>query len=142
MISEKIGTLLDKVGGGSPAFRMCLLLLVWSSSLAAMVPESTIGNLLEGNSFVGIAVFVLASIGIVETIINDVLPEKYHWEFALNIRHLALMVCCGFFLMLVFLLTQSEISNLVLPYFVIVAFFLAWNAFMDIRRRFGPGRKK
>ncbi len=142
MNSEQITTFLDKMGGGGPAFRLCLLLLVCSSSLAALVPESIIGNLLKGASYVGYVVFALSGVGIVETIINDLLPDKYHWQFALNIRHLALMACSAFFLILIFLLTQSSISMLVLPYFVIVATFLAWNAFMDIRIRFGPGKIK
>lgn len=140
MNSDRLSAFLEKVGGGSPAFRLCLLLLVWSSSLVATVPQSTIGNLLGGATYVGWMVCALSMVGIVETIINDVLPERFRWEFALNIRHLALMACCGFFLILVFLLAQSEISKLAMPYFLIVAAFLAWNAFMDIRRRYGPGR--
>ena len=139
MNSERFHTYLARVGGGSPSFRLCLLLLVWSSSLVATVPESMIGNLLKGSEFIGWIMFVLASAGVIETIINDYLPTRFRWAFALRWRHLALMACCGFFLTLIFLQTQSKISNLVLPYFVIVAFFLAWNAFMDIWKRYGPG---
>ena len=133
---------LDRLGGGGPAFRLCLLLLVWSSSLAAVVPQSTIGHLLAEARFIGWIVFFLCLIGIVETLINDVLPERFHWNFALHYRHLALLFCAGFYLMLVYLLTQSNISRLVVPYFLIMAFFLVWHAFMDIIGRYGPENKQ
>ena len=141
MTSDRLHAYLTRVGGGSPSFRLCLLLLVWSSSLVATVPQLMIGHLLQDAQFIGWTMFGLASAGVVETIINDYLPERYRWDFALRWRHLALMSCCGFFLVLIFLVTQSKISSLVLPYFVIIAFFLAWNAFMDVWKRYGPGKE-
>ena len=131
---------LNRVGGGSPAFRLCLVLLTWASALVGTVPQSTIGNLLKDSQFMGWLMLGVASVGVVEIIINDFFPERYRWPFALRWRHMTLMLCAGFFLMLVFLITQSAISWLVIPYFLIFAFFIAWNAFMDVWRRCGPGR--
>ena len=116
-----------------------MVLLTWSSALVGTVPQSTIGNLLKDSQFIGWLMLGIATYGVVEIFINDFLPDRYRWPFALRWRHIMLMLCCAFFLMLVFLVTQSTISWLVIPYFSIFAFFLAWNAFMDLWKRDGPG---
>lgn len=106
------------------------------------MPESTFGNLLKDAPAIGWAMFAVTSASIVETVINDFLPEKYQWTFALKYRHLTIMLCAGFFLSLIFLVTQSKISNLILPYYIVMSFFLVWNAFMDIWKRYGPGKNE
>lgn len=135
--SQNLRSYLDKLGGGSPSFRLCLLLLVASSSVASFIPQLTIGKLLGGVQFIGAAVLILALVGIFETLINDFFPEKFGWDYALEIRHLALMLCSGFYFLLSYLLVESTISLIALPYFLIMATFLAWHAFMDIRKRYG-----
>ena len=136
----RVHAYLAHVGGGSPMFRLCLLLLVWSSCLFVGVPESTFGNLLKDAPIIGWTMFAITSASIVETLLNDFLPDRFHWEFALKWRHISIMICAGFFLSLIFLITQSKISNLIMPYYVVMAFFLVWNAYLDIWRRYGPGR--
>ena len=121
-------------------FRLCVVLITFASALIGMVPQSLVGNLLKDSQFLIWLMLAISSAGIVEIVINDFMPEKYRWEFALRWRHLGLMACAGFFFVLIYLVTQSHLPGLVIPYFLIFAFFLAWNAFMDLWRRYGPGR--
>ena len=142
MNSEQIGAFLDKFGGGSPAFRMCLLLMFLADSLLVLVSQSTVGILLQNAHYVGYGMILLATVGVIDTVVNDVLPDRFRWRFALNLRHFGLMACCVCYLMLIFLLTQSTLSWWVLPNYAVPAAFFAWNAFTDIRRRYGPGNTK
>ena len=127
---------LDRLQVSNVAGRLFLFFLAAQTGLMAHDDATMVGRIFDGAEYIGVAVIVVAIIGIIDTGINDILPTEFTFPFALSIRHLLLMLCASFFAIGAFLATSMPITYISLPYFVACCLANCAHAFFDVRRRF------
>lgn len=126
---------LNKIQASNVPGRIFLFFLTGNTALMAYVPESTIGFLFKGSHQIGIIMVCIAIIGMLDTTINDMLPDAFHFSLALSIRHIALMACAMFFALCAYLTAMGTLSWIVIPYYVSCAITISVHTFFDLRRR-------
>lgn len=136
---NRINAFLNRIQSSNVPGRLFLFFLAGNSALAVHVPQSVIGFLFKDAQQVGLVVACVALLGLFDTIINDMLPDKFHFSFGLSVRHIALMACAGFFALCAYLAVLSTISWITIPYFVACALTISVHTFFDLRRRFKWG---
>lgn len=126
---------LDRLQNSNVPGRMFLFFLTMHAGVLAFDDNTMIGKVFNGAEYVGSIAIVVALIGMIDTFINDVLPDKYHFELALSVRHLTLMMSACFFATAAFLGTQLAVAYLTIPYFLACCLVISLHAFFDVRRR-------
>ena len=130
-----INKFIERIQFSSVPGRLFLFFLTGSRALGAYVPSTSLGQIFVDAQPIGIFVAAVALLGLLDTIVNDVLPDKYHIDFALSVRHVALMLCAAFFGMAVYLTVDTGFSWTVIPEFVACALTISVHTFLDLRRR-------
>lgn len=134
-----INTFLNKMQYSNVPGRLFLFFLSGNSAMLAYVPESILGFLYKGTPQVGLIVLCVAALGILDTVINDLLPDRFHFRFGRYVRHIALMLCAAYFALCTYLTVMSTLPWLVISYFAAPAITIAVHTFFDLRRRFKWG---
>lgn len=138
--SNPVNDFLDRVQAKSVPGRLFLFFLTAQTAWLAFVPGSMVSRIYSGIEIGCIAALAIAVLGLIDTIINDVLPDCFALRCALSIRHMTLMLCAAFFASGAFMATQVTGGMTVAPYFVACCLFISQHAFFDIRRRFKARR--
>ena len=136
---DKVNAFISKIQYSNVPGRLFLFFLSGNSALVTYVPESAIGFIFKGSPQVGLVVACIAVLGLFDTIINDMLPDKFHFSFGLSVRHIALMTCSAFFALCAYLTVLSPLPWIVVPYFVACSLTISMHTFLDLRRRFKWG---
>ena len=134
-----INAFLNKLQSSNVPGRLFLFFFAGVSALLVYVPESILGFLFKGHMQIGLVMACVAALGMLDTIVNDVLPDRFHFRFGCSVRHVALMACAAFFALCTYLTVMSNLPWLVIPYFAAPAAALAVHTFFDLRRRFKWG---
>ena len=132
---RRINAFLTKMQTSAVLGRVFLFFLAGNTAVVAHVPETGIGFLLKDTPFVGTAIACVALLGLCDTVINDMLPDRFNFSFGLSIRHVSLMSCAAFFALCAYLAVLSTLSWMVVPYFVACALTISVHTFFDLRRR-------
>lgn len=132
---QRINAFLNKIQSSNVPGRMFLFFLTGNSGVWTYVPESTIGHLFKDAPQVGIVVACIAVLGLLDTAINDMLPDRFHFGFGLSVRHIALMICAGFFALCTYLVMLSPLPWVVATYFMACSLTISVHTFFDLRRR-------
>jgi hypothetical protein len=77
-----------------------------------------------------------AVLGLLDVIINDILPESYSLARALHDRHLVSMGLSLCFGVEVFTEVKYNLSYAALPFFIIYAVLIPATAFVDVVKRY------
>lgn len=133
---NSINTFLDKMSYSNVPGRLFLFFLSGNSALLAYVPESVLGFLYKDTPQVAVIVLCVAVLGVLDTIVNDLMPDRFHFRFGCSVRHIALMLCAAYFALCTYLTVMSTLSWPVIFYFVAPAITIAVHTFFDLRRRF------
>ena len=136
MIVDRCGGFLDRLQATNVPGRMLLFFLTAHTGWLAGVDVSLIGKIFDGVEVIGVVAICIAVVGMVDTFINDVLPPKYHFAWALSTRHFTLMLCAGFFAVGAWLCLRPGDGIQMIPYFVVCCGTICLHAFLDLRRRF------
>lgn len=133
---DGVNTFLNRVQYSNVPGRLFLFFLSGNSAVLAYIPESILGFLYKGTPQVGLIVLCVAVLGILDTTINDLLPDKFHFRFGCSVRHIALMICAAYFALCTYLTVMSTLPWPVIFYFATPAVAIAVHTFFDLRRRF------
>lgn len=91
--------------------------------------------------FVLVAMCTVSVIGILDTIVNDILPDSCNFRFGLHKRHAIYMALgLGYAVVLWFALQAKMYAAI--PYFLINIIFIVISAFVDVQYRFKEGGRK
>lgn len=89
-----------------------------------------------GTKLVRAAMMTGAAMGLLDALINDVLPQKWYITSALRWRHMLLMVMSGCYAVLASTACTHPEGLWLVPFLVAGSAMFAASAFFDIRRRF------
>ena len=78
---------------------------------------------------------VLAVIGMIDILINDLLPDSFVFLKALQTRHLVLMGIPICFAVQISTCIEADISYAVLPFYLIYTVLVPLSAFVDVHKR-------
>ena len=77
----------------------------------------------------------LAIVGMIDTLINDIMDERFTFMHALKTRHLVLMGIPICFAVQIFKCVSAELSYAILPYYLIYIVLVPLSAFIDVQKR-------
>ena len=116
--------------------RFFILFLTGHTGFLAYDDDTMVGRVFNGAEYLGLIAMIAALIGFIDAIVNDVMPERFHFRAALTVRHFVLMTCAAFFSIGAWLASHFALAGNTVPYFVVCCLFICQLAFFDIRRRF------
>jgi hypothetical protein len=82
----------------------------------------------------GLAIF--AVLGVVDLIVNDLMPERFVIKRALRDRHLVNMAMALCFAVQLWTCVRYQLPDAVLPFYVVFILFIPLSAFADVRKRY------
>jgi hypothetical protein len=91
----------------------------------------------ESTWFILAAMCFIAVAGLVDTVVNDLLPERYTFNQGLQVRHTLFMLLAIGYALIMHAAVQAEIYSAI-PYFVTNIAFIIICAFGDVQRRYKP----
>lgn len=68
----------------------------------------------------------IAVMGLLDTLINDLLPHRFHWRYALT-RRTGLLTCCSFFFIIGAFYAQRQGLE-----FSVISYFLGWVVVISV----------
>ena len=136
MRKQVVSDFLDRLQFSNVPGRMFLFFLTMHTGTLAYYDSTMIGRVYDGAEYFGGFAIGIATLGMIDTFINDIMPLKYHFSMALATRHFTLMLSACFFAVGAFLATTTEGAYPLIPFFVACSSVITMHAFFDIRRRF------
>lgn len=82
----------------------------------------------------GLALFTV--LGVVDLVINDLLPERFVLQRALRDRHLVNMSMAMCFAVQMWTCARYEMPHAPIPFYVVQIVFIPLSAFADVRKRY------
>jgi hypothetical protein len=82
----------------------------------------------------GLAVF--ATLGMIDLIINDVMPARFVLARALHDRHLVSMAIAGCFAVQMSTCVRYDLPGAILPFYGVYVLIVPVSAFVDVRKRY------
>jgi hypothetical protein len=79
---------------------------------------------------------VCGVLGLVDLVVNDLMPDRFVIKYALRDRHLVNMVLSLCYCMLMFVAARYSFPIALLPYYGLSAVFIPLAAFADVHKRF------
>ena len=76
------------------------------------------------------------ALGVVDLVVNDLLPDRFVLARALHDRHLVNMAMAMAFAVQLWSCVRYELSAAVIPYYVVYILFIPLSAFADVRKRY------
>ena len=101
-------------------------------------PDTIMYKVAHVNEFATFAmatVGALAIVGLVDTLINDIMSDRFTFLDALHTRHLVLMGIPICFAIQIFTCVSAELSYAILPYYFIYIILVPLSAFIDVQKR-------
>jgi hypothetical protein len=102
-------------------------------------PESLLFTIAHASLFsllVGYAMLALAALGLLDVIVNDILPDGYIIHRALHDRHLVSMALSLCFGVQLFTEVRYNLPPAAIPFFVTYVILIPAAAFADVRKRY------
>lgn len=127
---------LDRIQTSNVPGRLFLFFLSLQTGALTNSPNTFTGIIFRGVEPIGPIVMVAAILGMLDTIINDVLPPRFHFLGALQTRHFTLMACAAFFAIGAWLCLRHPEAHQLISYYIGCCLAVTAHAFFDIRRRF------
>lgn len=81
---------------------------------------------------------ILALLGSIDLLVNDLMPAHYTIPRALRDRHLVSMAIALCFSVEMFTAVSYNFSKAILPFYAVYALMVPISAFTDVRKRFKP----
>lgn len=82
------------------------------------------------------ALGAFAALGMVDVVVNDILPERFVIARALHDRHLVSMGIAGCFAVQMWTCVRYGMPDAPLPFYAVYVVFVPISAFADVRKRF------
>jgi hypothetical protein len=101
-------------------------------------PEMIMYQVAHANTFASLMMLVmgvLAVVGMVDILINDLMPDRFIFLQALKTRHLVLMGIPICFAVQISTCIEAGMSYAVLPFYLIYTVLVPLSAFVDVHKR-------
>lgn len=119
------------------AYTMCQSALY---AVTALTQEQTLlHTVAHANSFATntmYALLVLSVLGMVDLIVNDLLPDRFVIAYALRDRHLVNMGVAVCFMVQMWTCVKYQLPLSVLPFYAVYVILVPAAAFSDVRKRY------
>ena len=136
MTSEEVNSLLDRFRTTGAFMRLVLFGGTIGFAVAVFEPRSLITVLFGGQKLIPTGVALLAFIGGVETVINDLMTNRFSWARMQKVRHVLLIGCFFFFAATIGLCIEQEVSWAAYPVFALFMLGIVFHTFLDLRARY------
>jgi hypothetical protein len=134
------GELLDRIQNTGVMGRIGIYLVALYVGVTSMLPESDIGRMFDTaghfGDLVGWLLVGTSFLGVADSVINDLMTDKYVVRFGLMYRHYLLMSVAAAYGTAMFIAYGAPRGGWVQPFFLIQAMLTCAAALFDIRRRF------
>jgi hypothetical protein len=117
--------------------RIGLLLLTIIAAVRAMTPDAQLYAAIPDAPEIAVIIIIMASVGLADTFVNDLLPERFSFLGALKIRHVVLLCCAAFFGIVCLLSTVVYVPTHLVVQMLTLGIWIAIHAFFDLIRREG-----
>lgn len=120
--------------------RVYTLLMCGLYSYTALVePETLVYHVAHADNFSTLtmmAMTIFAVLGLVDLIVNDLLPDRYIIRRALRDRHLVNMGLAGCFGVQMWMCVKYQLPHALLPFYAVYVLLIPASAFADIHKRY------
>lgn len=128
----------DRVQQTGALTRLIFMAITSWSALAVFVPDTQAIRLYENVNLMAVSILVVCAFSMLDLVINDLLPERYHFPFGLRMRHRVLYFCAFFYAFGFYMGASVDVPWTTKGMQLTMAIGIGLHALLDIRRREKP----